>query len=219
MRAVLRCLLAVTCLAALLLSHGNGVAEPSRFLKGVTIIGYWIAVEKTVFGEGCKIDQSSLATALQFVANQSTRLKVIPMKELDRRANELLDARDQIFKELSQSGKVEDMTRAMGSDRYVAKDKAIKELLFPPRLSFDIVPLEVSDGCVGRVEVEVSAYFDNTKMRHTGTTMYEPHIPIWAEIHFVVGPQRTFTDQVTKVAEELMKALVNDWTASQDLPE
>jgi uncharacterized protein len=62
------------CLAALLLSHGRSVAEPSRFLKRIKIIGYSIAVEETNFGTGCRIDEKSLATALQFVANQSTNM-------------------------------------------------------------------------------------------------------------------------------------------------
>ena len=207
------------CLVALLLFHGIGVAKPSRLLKGITIIGYWVGVEETSFGENCRVNQNSLGTALRFVANQSTRLKVVPSEELNRRIEELTATRDKIFEELSPSGQWEDRARAMGSDRWVATEKAMKELVWPPHLSLDIEPFEVSGECVGTVKAEVSARFSETKMDHTGTTMYHPAIPIWSKSYVVVGPERTFTDQVTKVAEELMKALVNDWTNSQNLPE
>jgi hypothetical protein len=207
------------CITALLLSHGRGIAEPSRFLKGVTIITYTIIVEKTSFGEDCGVDQNSLAIALQFVANQSTRLKVMPTEEADRRFKELMSTRDKIFKEFSPSGKVEDMVRAMNSDRYVAVQEASKEFVFPPYLTFIIEPVELPGVCVGSVKAEVSAHFDTTKMRPTGTTKYQPQIPIWSNGYIVKGPQRTFSDQVRETAESQMKQLVNDWTASQDLPE
>ena len=168
------------CLTALLLSHGSGVAKPSRLLKGITIIGYWVGVEKTVFGEGCSIDQSSLATALQFVANQSTKLKVIPSLEVDRRFEEHLAARDKVFKELGSSGLVDDIIRAMKSDGYVAAEKAADEFYFVPHLSFDISPLEVSGTCVGIVKAELSASLEKANMLYrTHTTVYRPEVEIW----------------------------------------
>ena len=207
------------CLMALLLFHGGSVAKPNRLLKGVTIIEYWVAVEETRFGEDCRVNKDSLTTALRFVANQSTKLKVIPRDEAERRADELIATKEKIFKELSPSGKWEDMARVMQNDRYVAAKKAADEYIKPPSLGFDIKPVEVSGACVGGVEAEVSAWFDTTKMYHTGATKYEPRIPIWSDSYVVKGPRQRFTNQVTEVAEELMKALVNDWTDSQDLPE
>jgi hypothetical protein len=76
-------------LVTLLLFHGNGFADPRYILKGTTIISYLFFVEKVVGGEQCKIDDNSFATGLQFVANQSTKLKIINQRDYVRRAEEL----------------------------------------------------------------------------------------------------------------------------------
>jgi hypothetical protein len=55
-------------------------------------------------GEECRIDDKSLATPFQFVANQSTKLKIVTSDKLQRRFKELLDTRDKILKELNPSG-------------------------------------------------------------------------------------------------------------------
>jgi hypothetical protein len=204
-------------LVAFLLSHGRGVAEPSRLLKGVTIIGYSIAVEETNFGTGCSIDENSLATVLRFVANQSTKLKVTPNLEVHRHVQDLFATRDKILKELSPSGRLEDDIRAMGSDRYVAANKAAVELISVPHLLFHINRLEVAaGGCVGIINAELSVSLDTTKMYHTHTTVYGPQLPIWSKTRYVIAPEREFGDLSSNVAEHLMKELVNDWSASQD---
>lgn len=142
----------------------------------------------------------------------------MPNNEVHRRANDLLDTRTKIFNELSQSGQLEDMARAMRSDRYVAAGKAADEFIFVPHLIFDIQPSEVSSGCVGSVNAELSADLEQANMLYrTRTTVYRPHVQIRSHTYVVAGPQRAFTDQVTNVAEELMKQLLNDWSASQDL--
>jgi len=41
-------------------------------------------------------------------------------------------------------------------------------------------------------------------------------VEIWSNGYAFVGPKQTFADQATKIAEDLIKELVNDWTASQD---
>ena len=193
------------CLMTLLFSHGSGIAQPRRLLKGITIISYSISLEKAVFGEGCRIDQSSLATALQFVANQSTKLKVMPWEEEHRRFTALLATRDKL---------------EIGSDKFVAADKAAGEFVWVPSLLFYISPIEVSGTCVGIVKAELTAYLEDTHMLYrTHTPVYRPEVQIWSNTYIVTGPQRTFTDQASNAAETLLKALVNDWSAAQDLPE
>jgi hypothetical protein len=73
---------------------------------------------------------------------------------------------------------------------------------------------------MGIVKAELSAYLETTKLRYrTQTTVYRPEVQIWSNGYTVTGPQRTFTDQASNAAETLLKALVNDWNAAQDLPE
>jgi hypothetical protein len=52
----------------------RGLPNQGSFLKGVTLIQYYIAVEETYFGEGCRIDQNDLATALHPVAGAVLQL-------------------------------------------------------------------------------------------------------------------------------------------------
>jgi hypothetical protein len=72
--------------AALALSVSQASAEhPDYVLKGMTVISYDLAIEKTVGGDQCTVNKDRLETALQFVANQSTKLKIMPDIEYSRR--------------------------------------------------------------------------------------------------------------------------------------
>jgi hypothetical protein len=206
-------------LVALLLFHGNSVANPKRALKGVAIVSYSAGSETLVGGELCKIDENGLATSLQFVANQSAKLKLLPQNEAFSRAVTLAEKAAEIWKELSASGKLEDMIAARENDKYLAAKKAADDLNFLPLLLFVVTPLELTGGCAAVVEATLSAYFDDTQMDHTRRTLHHPSITIWKQGSYFVGPKRTFAEQVTGHVEQLMKEFVNDWTASQELPD
>jgi hypothetical protein len=133
----------------------------------------WSLLEETEFGQGCSIDQKSLATALRFVANQSTKLNIKPAGELHRRISDLFEARNKILKELSPSGRFEDDVKAMANDRYVAADKAADELMSSPDLLFHINRLALGAGlCVGIVKATLSVDLDDAKMAHTHTRQW-----------------------------------------------
>ena len=61
------------------------------------------------------------------------------MTRLHRRFTELIATKDEIVKELSPSGKWEDMAKAMRSDRYVAAEKAAEEFLYPCRFFISVL--------------------------------------------------------------------------------
>src|SRR5215472_7450526 len=90
------------CLAMLVGFPAIATAQdhPSRYMKGIKIIAYFPAyLEKTVGGDGCKIDEGNLNTSLQFVANQSTSLKIVTERERYERGDELwAQARDALTK-------------------------------------------------------------------------------------------------------------------------
>jgi len=62
---------------------------PNAYLKGINIICYSLTVERTVGGNDCNIDREKLDTSLQFVANQSTTLKIVPYEQRMHRSSEL----------------------------------------------------------------------------------------------------------------------------------
>jgi hypothetical protein len=200
------------CLLALLFSHGSGSARPERLLKGVKIIRYKIIIEKTVGGEQCQIDLKGFSTALQFVASQSTKLKIITDDEQLRRMEKLNDAQDQLFEQLKASGKLADT-----SAEYLAAKKASTENTFMPYLFIAITPLELPSGCGGIVESRLQAVLDSSKMLATDRHVPHPAIEIWSTEYVFVSPKQMFADYATRNAEMEMKELVNDWSASQDL--
>jgi hypothetical protein len=100
--------------------------------------------------------------------------------------------------------------------KYKAAKKAAGDYGSMPRLSMYISPLEVGGGCGGDIRATVSAMLDRTYMRPTHTLIYAPSMEIWSHAYNFVGPQPTFSNQAIGIAEELIKELINDWTASQE---
>jgi len=88
-------------------------------------------------------------------------------------------------------------------------------------VAIGIAPIELSSGCGGSVEATLSAYIDpdnSTEILPTHTKVLIPTtIEIWSSSYNFVGRKQTFADQITRIAEDLMKELVNDWTTSQEL--
>jgi len=193
------------CFTSFLVFHGNGVADtdhPRTLLKGITIIKYYDYVEETAGGEQCKINYQNLTTSLQFVANQSTKLKIITEREHTKRSDELY----------SQARSLP----STNSDKKQAAGKAADDYNFMPTLVIHVSPLELSSGCAGVIDAALSAHVDATRMIPTRTLVLFPTIEIWSKSISFVGPQQTFSGQAIGVSEQIMKELVNDWTASQE---
>jgi hypothetical protein len=121
-RAAAACL----SLVALLLFPDSGSArQPYRDLKGLNAITYHAHLEQD--SNRCRIERESLDTALQFVANQSVKLKLIPWLEHDAREKELRETAQQIWNELTAGGpNPEAMFAAMNNPKY----KAVQQVAY-----------------------------------------------------------------------------------------
>jgi hypothetical protein len=208
------------CFLALLLCCDSAVArpEPKYVLKGITIINFFAGAGES---EQCKIDYNGLVTALQFVANQSIQLKIVAASDQMRRGKELDEIADQIWNKAKTSGKVEDMMATMKDAKYQAARNAAYDYNLMPHLSIVVQPMDLEGGgCVGSVSATLSAYLDSktNNMEIVPThARVSPTVEIWSGSYLFIGTKQTFANQATRIAEDLMKQLVNDWTASQDL--
>lgn len=161
---------------------------PKGYLKGIEIISYDLGVEKTVGGDDCKIDQGNLNTSIEFVANQSTKLKIIPDDQKMKHSNEL-----------------------MGSPSFL-------EYNFMAVFYIGIQPLQTTQfTCAGTINARLSEFIDvqNAHIIPTQALISYPAAEIWEASIGFVGPQQTFSNDAIDVTERVMKELVNDWAAAQ----
>ena len=161
---------------------------PKGYLKGIKIISYDLGVEKTVGGDDCKIDQGNLNTSIEFVANQSTKLKIVSSDQIMKHSNEL-----------------------MGSP-------AFHEYNYMPIFYIGIQPLQTTQfTCAATINARLSEFIDveNAHIIPTQALISYPAAEIWETSIGFVGPQQTFSNQVINATERAMKELVNDWAAAQ----
>jgi len=137
------------CFTSFLAFHGNAIAatdHPRSLLKGIAIIKYYDYVESTVGGERCKINYQNLTTSLQFVANQSAKLKIITEREHATR-------RDELYSQVRS-------LPATNTDKILAANKSADDYNFMPTLVIHVSPLELSSGCAGVINATLSAHVD-----------------------------------------------------------
>jgi hypothetical protein len=187
------------CLLSLLLIHDSAVGRPWYILKGITIINYSAGAGKS---EQCKINYDSLVTALQFVANQSTKLKIVADTEQMRRGQELNEIANQIWNKATASGKVEDMLTTMDDAKYRAARNAAYDYNLMPHLLIVIAPMELErDGCVGSVSATLSAFLDsktnNMEIVPTHARVFSQTVEIWSSSYMFIGTKQTFANQAT----------------------
>jgi hypothetical protein len=192
-------LLAMYCSLVSFPAIATAQDHPSHYMKGIKIISYLPAyVEKTVGGDGCKINEENLNTSLQFVANQSTNLKIVTETERHERGNELWAQASAL---------------SLSDPAHEAARKAARDYGFMPRFLIDIFPLQTQFECAGTIRAELSVRIEDAQLIPT-------QVPISGngrksvEYGFV-APQQSFSNQAINLAEQMMKRLVNDWTASQ----
>ena len=191
------------CYLLVFLPHSAMAAKdgPNPYLKGIKIISYSLLVEKTVGGEECNIDQKNLETSILFVANQSTKLKIVPFNRRLDRSIELFDQSN--------------VPSLSSADKEAAK-RAAHDYNLMPTLFINIMPLQTQVGCAAEVSAKLDAYIEeNPRMIPTQVVVAGPMIEIWAAGYGLVYPQQTFSDQTINTVEQIMKQLVNDWNASQ----
>jgi hypothetical protein len=174
---------------------------PNDYLKGIKIISYDIFVNPTIGGKGCSIDRDNLNTSVQFVANQSTKLKIVTFDERFSRSGEPFSRSD--------------VTSLSNADKEAA-EKARRDYTLMPSFVIEIMPLQTRFECAGTIHAKLSAYFEEPAyIIPNNVRIAVPMFEIWATIFGFVGPQQTFSTQAINLTEQIMKQLVNDWAASQ----
>jgi hypothetical protein len=126
-------------------SASAAVDGPNDYLKGIKVISYSIYVEPTIGGDGCSIDRDNLNTSVQFVANQSTNLKIVTFDQRLRRSGELFSRSD--------------ATSLSSADKEAAK-KVAHDYNLMPSFVIEIVPLQTQFECAGTIHAKLSAYFE-----------------------------------------------------------
>ncbi len=183
--------------ALVFLPHGAMAASdvPKGYLKGIKTISYDLGVLKTVGGDQCNINKESLDTSVEFVANQSTKLKIVPPDQKMKRTDEL-------------------MGRAI-TDKGA---NTFRDYNFMPLFYIAIQPLQATQFmCAATFNAEFLVHIDlqDGHVIPTQALMSYPGVVIWSTTVGFVGPQQTFSNQVINITEQVMKQLVNDWAAAQ----
>jgi hypothetical protein len=191
----LSCLLCQWMLTATAHSADN----PTRYLKGVAVIWYEPIFE---LSKQCSVDFKAWDTALEFVANQSIKLKLIRSIDHYNKMDELLSKRhdQESIKEL-----------ADWSERFQRE-------VYVPYLHFGLFAIELETGCVAVMNAEVKARLKPSSIISTGVVVYDPDHQIWSTRWQIKTTHQLFSKTVIEVSEQIIKGLVNDWTASQNIP-
>lgn len=190
--------------AGLAAFQSNAIAAadgPNYLLKGIKIISYRVLIEKTVGGEQCKINYNNLNASLKFIANQSTSLRIVTEREHIDRTTELFQKATKL---------------ANGpNEKRVEAYKAAEDYNWMPFLFIVIDPFQLPGGCAGHIDATLQGRVTNSKLVPTGAVVPRPTIAVWSKNLGFVAPQKVFSEYATSRAEQLFKAFVNDWTASQ----
>ena len=182
-------------------------AEPSSYLKGFTDVMYKGVVEYKT--EHCDIDMKAWYTSIDFVANQSTKLRL--WKEADHAAQ--VKARSDKLSKLSGVDPSDAKAWLQGGDW-----EALEKFSAAPVLSFVLSSIEMPSGCAGAIDIAVWALLKDSKMLGTGTLVPAPSILIWGSNNLIRASFQTFSSYAIQTSEQIMKEFVNDWAASQRLP-
>jgi hypothetical protein len=188
--------------------------RPSPYFKGVKVMSYWGAVQTK---GRCAIDLNAWNTAMDFIANQSFKLKLI--REQDR--EQLGDEMDKAAEELQQYRKINGTNQDTPEGKGLVKHheearERYGKYAFAPRLTFVIETLEQAYGCFGSVNASVTVVLETAKIEGTETIMSTPSVEIWHEGTLISGPFATFSSYAIQTSEQIMKKLVNDWAKAQE---
>jgi hypothetical protein len=148
--------------------------RPSPYLKGVTTVIYTSGFE--IKGP-CAIDRKAWNTAIEFVANQSSKLKLMTDTVHHEKFEEMLKSKDKTDKTM--------LKKDVWTDEEVRKvreaDAIVRKFSNAPHLSFIIETTEIEGGCVATVETDVTATLKSSEMISTGTIVYNPVYSLWSQ--------------------------------------
>jgi hypothetical protein len=145
------------CVALLLIgSQVAGAGEPTseRTLNLIKTISYSSFFGGELNGK-CRIDRKAWDTAIQFVANQSTRLKIVTF--------------DELVAEL-------DRMQKRGSDEVSSRYAGT------PQLHLNLIVIEMPSGCAAVLNTRLIAAAHPTRLVATDQTVYLPFLELWSDM-------------------------------------
>ena len=197
------CLCALLCAATPVKSQNR----PTPFLKNVSLVVYSVVASDK---GRCAIDQKAWNTAIDLVANRSTKPKLITEKEHNERGQELVN-------KANEAGRRFDATHTDADKK--AWDEAIEassRYSAAPTLLLVLDAFELkSGGCVGDISASVTAMLKQSEMISTGQVISHPHEVIWRSGTLLVTPSNLFSREVIESSENMLKSFVKDWALSQ----
>lgn len=212
-------LCALLCMAGAV-SPVKSADRPSLYLQNVSLVAYDLFSGDR---NPCAIDREALNTAIDFVANQSTKLKLIRQTDHWERGKELFEKVGEAGRKFTAdvlSDKTTPSDTAAGAAKK-ALDRAVeisrKYSAAPTLRLFAALDILVHNGsCIGTVSTTVTASLKPSKMIVTGKFIPHPYENLWEESSLVVGPPSEFSRFVIETSERTMKKFVNDWALSQE---
>jgi hypothetical protein len=206
-------LLFLSACLSMLITVAQAADRPSPYLKGVTTMTYNGFINREDKGR-CKTDWKAWNTAIDFVANQSTKLKLMTDVEHDEQIEQMKkkDDIEALLKKGLLNWTDED------NRRYQDEIETRSKVIGVPRLSFVISTIELESGCAAVIEAEVKAPLKPSTMISTGARVPYPDFSVWSKTWTLQSPQQSFSRLAIETSERIMKEFVNDWTASQTLP-
>lgn len=199
----------LACLS--MIAVAQAADRPSPYLKGVTTVVYTGVFE--IKGP-CAIDRKAWNTAIEFVANQSSKLTLVTDALHQEQFEEMLKVKDKSDKTMFKK----DVWTDEEVRRVREADAIVRKFSNAPHLSFIIETIEIEGGCVASVEADVKATLKSSEMISTGTIVYNPDYSLWSQGWKLKKTYQSFSRSAIEICEQTMKRFVNDWTASQNLP-
>jgi hypothetical protein len=199
--------------SALLLTCAAAAAEPTPYLKGVAMIKYNRLIVPT---EPCVVDWKAWDTAIEFVANQSAKLRLMSEHDHYQYTQELYDVRDKRLAKMRSDKNVGAWTD-QDWQRYNDEIASLKDKVWVPSLSFHAHTIDLKNGCAAVIIAEVNAPLERSTIIGTGEVVPYPEHEVWSTSWTLKGPYQTFSKSAIEISEQIMKELANDWAKSQKL--
>ena len=182
--------------------------QPNDLLKGVTIMQYESSVNDSSGDKICSVDWKAFNTSMAFVANQSTKLKLVSI-------------RDHLTEMKARSEKIGELleryspTRMEENSAYFEARRQLKAYIFMPTLSIKVLIEDTGSGCAAELVATVRATLEPSKMLATGEEVSHPVIELWSDSDSVKTTYKDVSSSILQKGEQAMKVFVNAWAASQ----
>jgi hypothetical protein len=205
---------ALCAILAMAVSTAKSEDRPRPFLKNVSLVVYDLGVEPPNKGL-CAIDYEAWNTAMDFVANQLTKPKLIKEAEHSKRERELLDKSNEASRKYLALQFSSDTPAVAARKAWEEAREIHSKYSAAPRLSLIVETLEQKAGCFGTLSGSVTAMLTSSEMISTGKAVGYHSWEIWSSSKLLASPPNEFSSFVIQSSEEMMKSFVNDWALTQ----